>query len=45
MAASELAKAAVQHYYSKYCGLMSTSIVSLTSSKCQLHHDSPRNMV
>ena len=28
---------AVQHYYCKYCGLKSTSIASLTSSKCQRH--------
>lgn len=28
---------AVRHYYCKYCGLKSTSIASLTSSKCQRH--------
>ena len=39
--ASLIAAPAVQHYYCKYCGLKSTSIASLTSSKCQLHPGGP----
>ncbi len=31
--------AVAQHYYCKYCGLKSSSIASLTSSKCQRHPD------
>ena len=37
-----LAAPAVQHYYCKYCGLKSTSIASLTSSKCQRHTNGPQ---
>ena len=36
-----LSASAVLHYYCKYCGLKSTSIASLTSSKCQRHPSGP----
>jgi hypothetical protein len=39
VAACAVAAPAVKNYYCKYCGLKSSSIASLTSSKCQRHPD------
>ena len=36
---SLVAAPAMKNYYCKYCGLKSSSIASLTSSKCQRHPD------